>query len=745
MKQVTQHMKSGEIRVQSVPAPALKPGYILVRTRYSLISAGTERASVSSRKSSLVRRARKQPDLVLKVLDQVRQYGVLQTIRRVRGVLDSYTAMGYSVAGEVVATGSEGGELKPGDRVACMGAGSANHAEYVLVPKNLCAKVPPTVPLDHACFTTVGAIALQGVRQAEPTVGETVVVIGLGLLGLITVEILKASGCRVIGLDLDPAAVRKAREIGADVAVHRSESDPLNIVRSFTQGVGADAVIITAATASSDPVRLAGDLSREKGRVVIVGDVGMDVPRASFYRKELELRLSRSTGPGRYDPDFEEKGGAYPLGYVRWTETRNMQEFLRLIAEEKIDLAPLKTHEFPVSEAKKAFTVIMGKSSERRPIGVVLKYDAGGGDDARVSVLNPMRLAKESPIALAVGFVGAGAFAQSSLLPHISRFPRVRMVGVSTGNGLNAVNVGRQFGFGLATTDSREIFEHSEIGTVFIATRHNLHAPGVISALRAGKHVFVEKPLAVTPDELVEVIRAYSAARDHHGSARASAQDNGSLQQGSILMVGFNRRFAPHALQLKRFLADAQGPLMMQYRVNAGYLPRTHWTQDPKEGGGRIIGEVCHFVDFFQFLTGAEPVKVFAEPIVPGPTSLPDDDSLAITLKFADGSVGVITYVANGDPLMPKERLEVMSTGRSAVLDNFQILTLFQQGKRRVFKLASVDKGHRSEVTSFLNAVSEGGVSPIPFETLVATSRVTFRVLESLRVGVPLMLVQESA
>lgn len=743
MKQVTQHMKSGEIRVESVPPPALRPAFVLVKTRYSLISAGTERASVSSRKSSLLQRARKQPDIVLKVLEQMRQYGILQTVRRVRGVLDSSAALGYSVAGEVIATGADAGDLKPGDRVACMGAGYSNHAEYVLVPKNLCAKVPTSVPLEYACFTTVGSIALQGVRQADPKVGDVVVVIGLGLLGLITVQILKANGCRVIGLDLDAAAIRKAREIGADVAVHRSEADAVNIVRSFTQGMGADCVIITAAAASSDPVRLAGELSRERGRVIVVGDVGLEIPRASYYRKELELRLSRSTGPGRYDPDYEEHGRPYPAGYVRWTENRNMQEFLRLIAEEHIDLKPLKTHEFPLAEAKKAFALIVGGSTERRPIGVVLKMEEADGarDESRSVILSSHRVAKTTPHALALGVIGAGAFAQSSLLPHIARFARVALVGVSTGNGLNAVNVGKQYGFSFATTDAQEILKHPEIGTVFIATRHNLHAPYVVSALTAGKHVFVEKPLVLGADELTDVIAAYATSRERDESAARSE----ATQRGPILMVGFNRRFAPHVVQLKRFLADRQGPLVMNYRVNAGYVPHTHWTQDPKEGGGRIIGEVCHFVDLLQFLSGSVPVKIFAEAITAGATSLPDDDSVAVTLKFADGSLGVITYLANGDASMPKERLEVTSTGRSAVLDNFQMLTLYQQGKRRAFKLRTIDKGHRTEVTTFLNAVRDGAASPIPLESLVATSRVSFRILESLRVGAPVEFEWERA
>ena len=414
-----------------------------------------------------------------------------------------------------------------------------------------------------------------------------------------------------------------------------------------------------------------------------------------------------------------------------------------MIAEEQIDLKPLKTHEFPLAEAKKAFALIVGGSPERRPIGVVLKMEDADGtrEESRSVVLSTTRLAKTTPHALAVGMIGAGAFAQSSLLPHIARFARAALVGVSTGNGLNAVNVGKQHGFAFATTDAQEVLDHPEIGTVFIATRHNLHAPYVIGALGAGKHVFVEKPLVLGADELTEVVEAYGKSREQADGPLKS----GAAQRGSILMVGFNRRFAPHVVQLKRFLADRQGPLVMNYRVNAGYIPRTHWTQDPKEGGGRIIGEVCHFVDLLQFLSGSAPVKIFAEPITASATSLPDDDSVAITLKFADGSLGIITYLANGDASMPKERLEVTSTGRSAVLDNFQLLTLYQQGKQRTFKLRTVDKGHHSEVTAFLSAVRDGASSPIPFESLVTTSRVTFRILESLRVGAPVELDQERA
>jgi polar amino acid transport system substrate-binding protein len=729
MKQVTQHNKTGEIRIESLPISALKAGHVLVKVRYSLISAGTEKASISQRKASLLEKAKKNPELVKKVLDQVRLYGLVQTYRRVKTQLETRASLGYSASGVVIALGEGLTEFKVGDRVACAGAGYASHAEYILIPANLCCKVPKAVDLDEAAYTTVGGIALQGVRQAEPTLGETIAVIGLGLVGQLTVQLLKANGCTVIGIDPDQGSVKLAKECGADAALHRNNGDVKNVVRSMTKGAGVDAVIITAATPSNDPVELAGDLCREKGRVVLVGDVGLTLPRAPYFLKELDFRLSRSIGPGRYDPIYEERGHDYPLGYVRWSENRNMQEFLRNVSTGAIDVRRLTTHRFVIDDAKSAYSLISARGeSKERYIGILLDYGEGEGrHDAREArrIELPRTSVVETPAKVKIGFVGAGNFAQGFLLPHLRQDSSVSLVGVCTANGLNAANVARNFGFGFATTEAREVLENETMNTVFIATRHNLHARLALEALRAGKNVFVEKPLALTRDELKE-LQAF------HRSGR---------KEGSrpILLVGFNRRFAPHTQQVARFFEEAVGPFVLNYRVNAGLMPATHWTRDPKEGGGRIIGEICHFVDLLQYCTQARPVKVFAEPLSPA-RGVKDDDSVVVTIKFDDGSVGTITYLANGDVSLPKERLELSSTGRSAVMDNFQHLTLYQQGKKREFKFSNIQKGHKEEIRAFLQAIVNGQPSPVSFENLALTTLTTFAIEDSLRLGAPVHL-----
>jgi polar amino acid transport system substrate-binding protein len=729
MKQVTQHNNTGEVRIEEVPAPSLKPGHVLVQTRFSVISAGTERSSLEARQSSLFGKAKRNPELVQKVLDQVKQYGLVNAYKRVRARLEATSPLGYSASGIVIAVGAGVPHVKPGDAVACAGGGYANHAEFMLIPKNLCVKVPHGVELLEAAYTTLGAIGLQGVRQAQPTMGETIVVIGLGLVGQLTVQLLKANGCGVVGIDLDAEAAKLAKQGGADVALTR-DKDIKKVVQTFTHGVGADAVIITAATKKSDPVQLAGELCREKGRVVLVGDVAIQLPRAPYYMKELDFKLSRSYGPGRYDPVYEERGEDYPVGYVRWTEQRNMQEFLRLLSERKVNVKMLTTHRFPIEHAKTAYTLISSVGTKREKyVGVVLEYQPS---QQRVGTLETKVVLKQEAVSanpLNIGFVGAGNFAQASLIPPIQSFDGVKLVGVCTGSGLNATNVAKNFGFGFATSAAEEVIENKDIGTVFIATRHNLHARYVIEALKAGKRVFVEKPLAMNFEELKAIRTAYQALR------------NKSYAKGSfpLLMVGFNRRFAPHVLQAKEFFDDAPGPFAVQYRVNAGYLPPHHWTQDPVEGGGRIIGEVCHFVDLLQYFSNSVPRKVFAESIV-GDANSPNDDSVIVTLKFENGSIGVITYLANGDSALPKEHVEIFSSGRTAVIDNFRSLKLFQQGRVREHRASVVDKGHREEVRQFLAAAKEGKPSPIDFSSLETTTAVTFKILESLKLGIPISL-----
>jgi predicted dehydrogenase/threonine dehydrogenase-like Zn-dependent dehydrogenase len=730
MKQVSQHVKSGAILVEEVPTPAMKPGHLLVQTHYSVISPGTERASVSSRSGSLLSKARKNPDLVKKILEQVVQLGLVTTYKRVQSRLESLASLGYSASGEVVAVGKGIDDLAVGTPVACAGAGYASHAEYLLIPRNLCAKIPRGVGFDEAAYTTIGAIALQGVRQAAPTLGESVAVVGLGLVGQLTVQLLKAHGCVVIGIDLDRQAVELAKNSGADVAVGRSSADIKRVVQSFTMGKGVDAVIITAATTSNDPIQLSGEICREKGRVVLVGDVGLQLPRGPYYMKELDFRLSRSYGPGRYDPAYEEGGKDYPFGYVRWTENRNMQEFLRLLSTKEVDVQKLTTHRFTIDEAAKAYTLISGSRKGRleRSVGVLLDYEAthvrGDRIVTRIDLVPPVTGAHPNP--LNIGFLGAGSFAQASLLPPIKSHPGISLVGVCTGNGLNAKSVAKNFKFQFATTNPKDVIDNESIGTVFIATRHNLHAGYIIDAIKRGKNVFVEKPLAVNEQELAEIVKSYQVA--------ARSKNHG------VLMVGFNRNFAPSVRTAKEFFSEATGPFVINYRVNAGYLPSTHWTRDPEEGGGRIVGEVCHFVALIQHFVNASPDRVYAEGLSIVGTMSGEDDSTIITLRFSDGSIGTIMYLANADPSVPKEYIEISSTGRTAIIDNFQRLKLFRQEKLTETSSGTIQKGHREEIEAFLSAIKDGKESPMSFESLVMTTRITFKVQEALRKGMPVSL-----
>src|SRR6266404_5252309 len=589
MKQVVQNFRSGQLKVEELPPPALRPGGVLVRTAFSLISAGTERTIVETAQSSLIGKARNRPDLVRQVLDTVKREGLSSTYEKVKARLSQTKELGYSVAGTVVEVGNKASEFRTGDRVACAGAGYASHAEVIYVPKNLCCKLPEGVSLEAACYTTVGSIALQGVRQADPRLGEAVAVIGLGLVGQLTVQLLKAAGCRVVGIDIAEPACELARKSGADAV-----ADPASAATAcaaLTGGHGADCVLITAATKSSEPIELAAELARDRARVVVVGLVGMDVPRNLFYAKEIELRLSRSYGPGRYDPEYEEKGTDYPIGYVRWTEKRNMEAFLHLAAEGKVNTDLLTSHRFEIARAPEAYELMMNGSE--RCCGIVLEYP----DSSTTCAAKQLKAAK--PMAhgdIGVSFIGAGNFARGVLLPIVKRQAKLQLVGVGAATGLSAKNTAEQFGFSYSTTDYQEILTDRESQIVFIATRHDSHAQLATEALRSGKSVFVEKPLAITGEELREVV---VAARESDG----------------LLMVGYNRRFAPIAKEIKKRFDGRAGPMTIVYRVNAGQLPRDHWTHDAAEGGGRIIGEACHFIDFVQYLTGALPARVSAEAV----------------------------------------------------------------------------------------------------------------------------------
>jgi len=708
MKQVLQNRKTGKPFVGEVPVPALQKGRVLVRTVASLISAGTERAAVELVSKGLVQEARQRPDLVKAVVAKVKNEGILNTFASVRDKLSASQALGYSAAGIVAAVAADVTEFQVGDRVACAGVGFASHAEVLSVPKNLCVHLPEDVSFESGAYGTLGAIALQGVRLAEPTLGESVVVIGLGLVGQLTVQLLKANGCRVFGLDLDQSRVALALEMGADKAIVSSDAAAKEI-ETWTRGHGADAVLITAATDSNQPVELAARVSRLKGRVIIVGMTGMDIPRQPFFSRELKLIISMSYGPGRYDPDYEERGHDYPLPYVRWTEKRNIESFLELVDGKRVNVDRLTTHQFPIAEADRAYALISGDVQEPY-LGVVLNYDPEADVARRVSLGTPIRKAEK---AIVLGVIGAGGYVPAMLLPHF-KTEGVEFRSITTASGISAHDVGKRFGFAYAVSSAEEVLDDADVNLVVVGTRHDLHAELARKALERDKHVFVEKPLALDDEQLESVLEV-------------AAGSNGKL------MVGFNRRFSPLAQRAKDFFADRETPLSILYRVNAGRIPKEHWTQDAQEGGGRIVGEVCHFVDLMQFLTGAPPVSVFAESVSAKSSKIVDADSVFITVRFADGSNGSIAYLSEGDRGLAKERVEIFGVGRVFVLDDFRRATLYKDGREEQVTLKAQDKGQQAQVRQVCASVLEGGPAPIAIDELAATSRATFRVLDSLR------------
>ena len=708
MRQVLQSSRTGEIRVLDVPVPAVPEGFVLVRTAASLVSAGTERMMVQFAEKNLAQKAMARPDLVRQVIDKVRRDGLMTTVNAVRSRLDEPMALGYSAVGTVIDTAPDVTDIRPHDRVACAGAGFANHAEVICVPRNLCVPIPDGVSFEDASFVTLGAIALHGVRLAELQLGGQVAVIGLGLLGQLTVQLARASGCRVAGVDPLPDRLELARELGADFAV--MPPDAIDALKAWTSGVGVDAVLITADTSSNDPIELAGVIARDRATVVAVGAVGMSVPRRTYYPKELRLLISRSYGPGRYDPVYELQGHDYPLSYVRWTERRNLSSFLELIGAGQVNVAPLVTHRFPVSDALGAYDLITGKTSGRF-LGVLLQYPAEPDLSHRVDVgaAPVLRAAGRGSISV----LGAGSFASGTLLPALKQ-TGAAFRGIASRQGLTARTCADRFGFAFCTTDERQVLDDPSTDAIVIATRHDLHARQVLAARAAGKHVFVEKPLCITADELHEIRHAYAEPAS------------------PLLLVGFNRRFAPLAQQMATFFAGAGEPLMVHYRVNAGYIPPNHWVHDRTVGGGRVIGEACHFIDFTGWLVGAAPVRLSA-------AALPDGgrycgDNIVITIHYENGSVATITYIASGDKALGKERVEVHGGSRSAILDDFRQLDLFRGGRHSTEKLRlRQDKGHAGGCAAFVRAIRDGQPSPIGLAEIFRTTALTFLALESAR------------
>ncbi|MEW6029088.1 MAG: bi-domain-containing oxidoreductase [Chloroflexota bacterium] len=721
MKQLLQNIKNGKTTVEDVPVPTPREGQALVKVAASLVSAGTERMIVEFAEKSLVGKARSRPDLARQVLDKAKREGILPTLQAAFNRLDQPMTLGYSSAGVIAALGKNMHGFKVGQHVACAGAGYAVHAEYNLVPRNLLTPIPQNVDFESAAFTTLGAIALHGFRLAEPQLGETVAVIGMGLLGLLTAQMAAAAGCRVLGIDLDPRRVRLASSLGLEAVARKSAE---SAAQAFTASRGFDMVVICADASSNDPVELAGVIARDKARVVATGAVGLNLPRKVYFEKELSFVNSRSYGPGRYDPSYEEDGVDYPIGYVRWTEGRNFAAVLDLMAEGKLRVQPLITHRFPIEEAITAYDVITGKKRENF-LGVLLTYESAASDVRRA------RIEFRKPVAprashLALGVLGAGLYANATLLPVIRKIPGIELIGIASSGGLHAQHAAKKFGFAYAASSDEEILSDPNVNTVAILTRHDSHAELVVRALKAGKNVFVEKPLALDEQELKKIISVLTTDNRPRTAVHRPSSVVG------LLTVGFNRRFAPLAQSLSSFLFPRGEPLYAHYRVNAGYIPLNHWTQDPNLGGGRIIGEGCHFIDFLTFLVGAPPVNVTAH-------ALPDggkyrEDNVSMTFTFPDGSVGVIDYLANGDKSFPKERVEVFCGGRIAVLDDFRALELVSDGNRKTTRSAQ-DKGWRDEWLAFSKSIREGGEPPIPYKQLVGVTRAAFAAVESIRSG----------
>ncbi len=714
MKQIMQSYRSGELSILDVPVPQCGDNGILIKTTASLLSSGTEKMIVNIAKKSLVGKALARPDLVRQTVLKMKQEGIKNTIEKVFNKLDVPISLGYSCSGRIIDVGGGVSGVSVGDRVACAGVGYACHGEVNFIPKNLFVHVPENVDDIDASFVAVGAIALQGVRQAAPMIGEKVVVIGLGLIGQLTVQILKANGCKVLGTDIDVKKLNLAKELGADEVC--LEENLSSAALEFSCGIGADCVLITASTTSNRPIENAGEVVRRRGKVIVVGSVGMDIPRDIYYKKELDLKLSMSYGPGRYDANYEEKGIDYPLSYVRWTEHRNFELFLELISLGKVIPKKLITHRFSFDEALKAYDLFDEKSKEPY-LGIVFTYK---NDDTivfkkEVPIISQIRKANE----INIGLIGAGNFVRSSLLPNLKRVGGINFVGVCARSGLSAHTIGQKYGFKFETTDVMDILNNESINAVVIATRHDSHGDYVLKGLNFKKHVYVEKPLCIQEEQIEKIKSLYE-------SFQTSSPAN------PLLMIGFNRRFSPLIIQMQEIVKNM--PINIVYRINAGIIPKESWIQDREIGGGRIIGEMCHFIDTCTFLTGSSPLTVQAVCVRKEDQSIPDEDNVSVLLTFGNGSTATINYTAFGNKNMSKENIEVFAHNISMEMKDFRELTIYQGNKTKKFRNINQDKGIETEIKMFKDAIIKG-TTLIPFDSICTTTKVTFAIIKSLRLG----------
>ena len=715
MKAVVQNNKSGELKLEDIPVPQVKPNGVLVENRYSLISIGTEKLMMDFAQKSLLGKARSRPDLTRQVMNLAKREGLLTAYKESINRLDQLTQLGYSAAGEVIAVGNQVKDVKVGDRVCCAKGGFASHAEVIAVPTQLCVKIPKNVEFSHAAFGTVGAIALHAIRQCKLQFGELVAIIGLGLLGQLAVQIAKSAGYKVFGIDIDKQKTMLAKTLGADETVLVTD-DVVKQAEVFTKAEGFDAAVILASTKSNEPLITAAEICRQNARVIVPGMIQLEVPRDLFYHKELQLVVSRAWGPGFDDPQYEVKGIDYPHSYVRWTAGKNIEHFLELIQKGKIQVDPLITHTFPIKDAEQAYNEIKTNTS-REYIGVLLEYDVSSNHhhDTTLKLLKKKSYTAKDHIN--VGLIGAGAFASVRILPCLQKIQNINLKAVCTSNGANAKHVGEKYNFEYCTTDYSRLLKDEDIDCVIISTRHHLHAKFVIESLKHGKDVFVEKPLALNEKELSEIISTYK-------------------KYNNRLMVGFNRRYSPCAVKAKQFLKQINEPLVINYRVNAGFIPPDSWVHDPLEGGGRVLGEICHFVDLALFFIDALPIKVFAEGL-DNISIYHLNENVQITIKFDDGSVAAITYIANGDKAFPRERVEIFGGGCVCVIDDFKRLTFTHKGKTTKIRGLGRDMGYHTEFDTFFSTIQKEKDLTMNFKEYIYTTIATFCIEKSLSNNVP--------